>query len=192
MKDALEELKEFHYGALKEINAQKREVGNLVRQCSQILHNFQMALDRKVNPVEKAAVEVKETMKEMRSLLTDFKRVTGFSFNKFALLQSMESLKEFKDNMKAFNIYLRAKLKEDMPVPAIDLSTPWHQVDCSVRLANCLNSAGIYTIGDLFNVEECDLFKVRNFGKKSLMELRRFLVDHNLNWEKEKENKCKK
>lgn len=45
----------------------------------------------------------------------------------------------------------------------------------SVRLYNCLQSAGIHTIGDLCSRSERELLKIRTFGRGTLDEVRRLL-----------------
>ncbi len=47
-----------------------------------------------------------------------------------------------------------------------------NEVELSVRSANCLASANIETIGELVMMSEADLLKFRNFGKKSLTEIK--------------------
>ncbi|BDI31337.1 DNA-directed RNA polymerase subunit alpha [Capsulimonas corticalis] len=46
------------------------------------------------------------------------------------------------------------------------------ELDFSVRTYNCLKKANILTIGDLIQISESDLMQIRNFGKKSLTEVR--------------------
>jgi len=57
-------------------------------------------------------------------------------------------------------------------------------VDCqiSVRSLNCLKSVDVETIGDLCRLKKTDFLKIRNAGKKSLIELDDFLIDHGLEW----------
>lgn len=50
------------------------------------------------------------------------------------------------------------------------------ELDFSVRTYNCLKKAQILTIGDLVQFAEADLMQIRNFGKKSLMEVREKLA----------------
>jgi DNA-directed RNA polymerase subunit alpha len=50
-------------------------------------------------------------------------------------------------------------------------------LDLSVRASNCLESAGIKTLGDLTKLAESDLLKIRSFGKTSLREIKRKLGD---------------
>jgi len=46
------------------------------------------------------------------------------------------------------------------------------EIELSVRAANCINSANIKSIGELVRKSEVDLLKYRNFGKKSLNEIK--------------------
>lgn len=45
----------------------------------------------------------------------------------------------------------------------------------SVRSANCLKTANIKTIGDLVRKTETDMLKYKNFGRKSLNEIKEIL-----------------
>ena len=47
-----------------------------------------------------------------------------------------------------------------------------NEIELSVRSANCLNAAGIKTVGELVQKTEADMLKYRNFGKKSLTEIK--------------------
>lgn len=49
--------------------------------------------------------------------------------------------------------------------------TPVEELELSVRAHNCLKAADIKTLGDLVKLQESELLKFRNFGKKSLTEL---------------------
>lgn len=57
------------------------------------------------------------------------------------------------------------------------LDMPIADLDLSVRASNCLDSAGIRTVGELTSMSEDDLLKIRSFGKTSLREIRRKLED---------------
>ena len=61
---------------------------------------------------------------------------------------------------------LRAKLKMSV-----------NEIELSVRAANCLNNANITTVGELAQKTEADMLKYRNFGKKSLNEIKDKLID---------------
>lgn len=51
-----------------------------------------------------------------------------------------------------------------------------NEIELSVRAANCLNNANISTVGELASKTEADMLKYRNFGKKSLIEIKAKLV----------------
>ena len=52
------------------------------------------------------------------------------------------------------------------------LDTPVEELELTVRSSNCLKNAGIKTIGDLARKTEDEIAKTRNFGKKSLSEIK--------------------
>ena len=52
-----------------------------------------------------------------------------------------------------------------------------NEIELSVRAANCLNNANITTVGELAQKTEADMLKYRNFGKKSLNEIKDKLKD---------------
>lgn len=60
------------------------------------------------------------------------------------------------------------------------LNTPVEELELSVRSSNCLKNANIRTIGDLTRKSEEEIAKTRNFGKKSLMEIKEKLSEWNL------------
>jgi DNA-directed RNA polymerase subunit alpha len=47
-----------------------------------------------------------------------------------------------------------------------------NEIELSVRAANCLNNANITTVGQLAMKSEQEMLKYRNFGKKSLNEIK--------------------
>ena len=61
------------------------------------------------------------------------------------------------------------------------LNTPVEELELSVRSSNCLKNANIRTIGELTKKTEEDIAKTRNFGKKSLTEIKEKLQEWNLN-----------
>ena len=52
-----------------------------------------------------------------------------------------------------------------------------NEIELSVRAANCLNNANITSVGQLATKSEADMLKYRNFGKKSLNEIKDKLVE---------------
>jgi len=47
-----------------------------------------------------------------------------------------------------------------------------NEIELSVRAANCLNNANITSVGQLAMKSESEMLKYRNFGKKSLNEIK--------------------
>jgi len=54
------------------------------------------------------------------------------------------------------------------------------ELELSVRATNCLKSANIRTVGELVQRSEGEMLKTKNFGRKSLDEIRRILSDMGL------------
>ncbi|MDP2299705.1 MAG: DNA-directed RNA polymerase subunit alpha [Actinomycetota bacterium] len=52
------------------------------------------------------------------------------------------------------------------------LDTPIEELDLSVRSYNCLKRQGVNTIGQLAECSEADLLNIRNFGAKSIEEVK--------------------
>ncbi len=55
-----------------------------------------------------------------------------------------------------------------------------NELELSVRAANCLKNANIKTIADLVQKTEAEMLKTKNFGKKSLNEIKEILTDMGL------------
>ncbi|MGI5868480.1 MAG: DNA-directed RNA polymerase subunit alpha [Kiritimatiellia bacterium] len=55
-----------------------------------------------------------------------------------------------------------------------------NEIELSVRAANCLNNANITTVGELALKTEAEMLKYRNFGKKSLNEIKEKLKEMGL------------
>jgi DNA-directed RNA polymerase, alpha subunit, bacterial and chloroplast-type len=53
-------------------------------------------------------------------------------------------------------------------------------LELSVRSANCLKNAGINTIGELVEKTEAEMLKTKNFGRKSLSEIKDILGEYGL------------
>jgi DNA-directed RNA polymerase subunit alpha len=55
-------------------------------------------------------------------------------------------------------------------------------LELSVRSANCLKNAGINTIGELVKRTEAEMLKTKNFGRKSLSEIKDILNEYGLSF----------
>ncbi|BFR48858.1 DNA-directed RNA polymerase subunit alpha [Nitratidesulfovibrio sp. HK-II] len=56
------------------------------------------------------------------------------------------------------------------------------ELELSVRATNCLKSANITLVGELVQKSENEMLKTKNFGRKSLDEIKRVLSDMNLDF----------
>src|SRR5579883_1051145 len=65
------------------------------------------------------------------------------------------------------------------PIPPQVYDTPIEELDLSVRAYNCLKRSNITKVGQVLSMNEEDLLAVRNFGEKSLQELRDRLLLRN-------------
>jgi DNA-directed RNA polymerase subunit alpha len=99
-----------------------------------------------------------------------------------------EAAKIAKDHLSVFinfdenNLGLDEDLDEDDERIRQILNTPVEELELSVRSSNCLKNANIKTIGELTRKTEDDIAKTRNFGKKSLQEIKEKLKEWNLNF----------
>ncbi|MEW6103080.1 MAG: DNA-directed RNA polymerase subunit alpha [bacterium] len=80
------------------------------------------------------------------------------------------------------------EIKEEMPEKIDEeremlrkiLNTSIDELEISVRASNCLRLAGIIRIGDIAKMEEQELLKMKNFGRKSLTEVKEKLAEYSL------------
>lgn len=69
--------------------------------------------------------------------------------------------------------------------PSVNLSpelyqTPLERLELSARTLNCLKRAHITRVGEVLEMSNDELLKIRNFGEKSLNELRSRLAEHDV------------
>ncbi len=62
------------------------------------------------------------------------------------------------------------------------LQMPVEEIELTVRSANCLKAAGITHLRDLVSRTEAEMLQYRNFGRKSLDELKKILEENDLSW----------
>lgn len=69
---------------------------------------------------------------------------------------------------------------QDEPVFNENLLRSVEELELSVRAQNCLKNANIKTIADLVQKTEYDMLRTKNFGRKSLNEIKEILTDMGL------------
>jgi DNA-directed RNA polymerase subunit alpha len=96
--------------------------------------------------------------------------------------------KLFKDHLAIFiNFEEETEVAEDERTPEEDRLAEYFarsvdELELSVRSYNCLKNAGIRTIGELVQKTEAEMLKTKNFGRKSLNEIRDILRAMNLDF----------
>ena len=103
-----------------------------------------------------------------------------------ALVQASSILKKhfepfyaYDENAVEFDETPQAQSQENQKMKKL-LNMSVNEIELSVRAANCLNNANITTVGQLALKTEAEMLKYRNFGKKSLNEIKDKLVQLNL------------
>jgi len=79
---------------------------------------------------------------------------------------------------KAEALGLEPERREEIPASALEMSI--EDLELSSRSLNCLKKAGIKTVGELIANSEAELMKFKNFGTKSLTEVRNKLAEYKL------------
>src|SRR5207248_5878555 len=82
-------------------------------------------------------------------------------------------------NYRAVSIEPEKAPLSSLPIPQKIYDTPIEELDLSVRAYNCLKRSNITKVGQVLSMNEDDLLGVRNFGEKSLQELRERLLARN-------------
>ena len=94
--------------------------------------------------------------------------------------------KLLKDHMAIF-INFEEAAEEELDFPTTEdervleqLGRSVDELELSVRSYNCLKNANIKTIGDLVTKTEAEMLKTKNFGRKSLNEIKDILAEMGL------------
>lgn len=143
-------------------------------------------LDAMFSPVQKVKYSVENTRVGQR---TDYDKLILEIWTDGTLAPEdalAEAAKIAKDHLSIFiNFDEDATLddddidEEEARIKAL-LETPVEELELSVRSSNCLRNANIRSIGDLTRRTEDEIAKTRNFGKKSLQEIKEKLQDRGL------------
>ena len=143
-------------------------------------------IDAVFSPVKKVRYAVEDTRVGQR---TDYdKLIIEISTDGSLAPQDAlaEAAKIAKDHMSIFINFDEDAALDDEEIDEEEarirtiLETPVEELELSVRSSNCLRNANIRTIGDLTRKTEDEIAKTRNFGKKSLLEIKEKLQERNL------------
>ncbi len=139
-------------------------------------------VDSIYSPVLKVSYKVEATRVEQR---TDFDRLVIDVETKSSMRPRDSVASAGKTLVELFGLFreLNAEAEGiDMgPSPAdaalaADMALPIEELDLTVRSYNCLKREGIHSVGELISRSEADLMDIRNFGAKSIDEVKAKLV----------------
>ncbi len=102
----------------------------------------------------------------LRTQLEHFLLAKEIPFNEISQLTVEETEKEHKTDVESPTKGLPVEL----------FLKPIDELEFSVRAHNCLVGAGIKRVIDLVNLTEDDVLKIKNFGRKSLREVKEILT----------------
>jgi DNA-directed RNA polymerase subunit alpha len=141
-----------------------------------------MPVDSIYSPVLKVTYKVEATRVEQR---TDFDKLvidveTKPSIRpRDAIASAGKTLVELFGLARELNVEAEGIDIGPSPVDeqlAADLALPVEDLQLTVRSYNCLKREGIHTVGELISRSEQDLLDIRNFGAKSIDEVKAKLV----------------
>jgi DNA-directed RNA polymerase subunit alpha len=142
-------------------------------------------IDSAFSPVRRATYTVESTRVEQK---TDYDRLVieietnGSLTPKEALSATGHTLVELFQLFAELGEGLGLQLGPEAGTTtgSTDLTLPIEEMDFSVRSYNCLKREGIVTVGQLVEKTETDLMDIRNFGQKSIDEVKEKLAEMGL------------
>jgi DNA-directed RNA polymerase subunit alpha len=136
-------------------------------------------LDSMFSPIRKVNFTVDDTRVGQS---VDFDRLTieietnGSVTPEEALSTAAQIVQEQMDLFVSFT-----NRSEPLPeAPPNEWDVPVETLNLSVRSFNCLKRAGISKVSELLDLTEDEIMKMRNFGKKSLDEIKQVLLERGL------------
>lgn len=144
-------------------------------------------VDAIYSPVQRVRYKVEETRVGQKTnydkLILDI-WTNGTVVPEMALVEAAKILrKHLNPFVQYFDIGQELVSEEAAKAAGVDeelirkMNMPIGELELSVRASNCLESARIQNVADLVVRSEADLLKVRSFGRTSLREVKKKLVD---------------
>ena len=143
-----------------------------------------LPIDAIFSPVRKVNYIVERTRVGQ---VTDYERLVLEVWTD-GTIKPVEAVREAADNL-VNHFFLFSNLDRGAEVGVERLSlvvspeiyqTPIEKLDLSPRTLNCLKRAHITKVGEVLEMADDELLKIRNFGEKSLVELRDKLVERGI------------
>ena len=143
-------------------------------------------MDSNHSPIQKVHYEVQNTRVGQK---TDFDKLvfelwtTGGIAPENAVAYASKIVKEYYTaliNFDEASILPDKEEEEEKPYDNPNLYRSVNELELSVRSINCLQNAKIETIGELVHKTEGEMLKTKNFGRKSLQEIKAILANMGL------------
>lgn len=140
-------------------------------------------VDSIYSPVLKVTYKVEATRVEQR---TDFDKLVVDVESKQAISPRDAFASAGKTLVELFGLARELNIEADSveigPSPtdtalAADLALPIEELNLTIRSYNCLKREGIHQVGELVARSEADLLDIRNFGAKSITEVKEKLAE---------------
>jgi DNA-directed RNA polymerase subunit alpha len=144
-------------------------------------------IDALFSPIKKCNYKVEKTRVGQRG---DYDRLIlevwtdGSILPEDAVADASKILKDYLIHFINFNEEFEdeeSEVNEEVERLRSIVETPVEELELSVRSSNCLRNINVKTIGDLARLTEDEISKTKNFGKKSLQEIKDKLVEYGLN-----------
>lgn len=150
--------------------------------------NYEEDIDVSFIPIDSVHSPVKKvnfTVEDARlGQATDYDKLTLEVWTNGTLLPQDSialAAKLLKDHMMIFINFEEEpeqeeeEISDELEKMQENLSRSVEELELSVRASNCLKNAGIKTIGELVQKSESEMLKTKNFGRKSLNEIKEML-----------------
>lgn len=138
-------------------------------------------IDAVFSPIQKANFHVEKTRVKQSS---DYDKLIFEVWTNGSIIPEdaiAHAAKIMKDHLR---IFINFEEEPEKPKPAVDekrmkmlenLTKSVEELELSVRSYNCLKNANIKTLGELVQKTDVEMLKTRNFGRKSLNEIKEIL-----------------
>jgi len=152
------------------------------RHAQDIVDPQVIPIDAVFSPIRKVTFQVENTRVGQS---TDYDRLILDVYTNGSLHPEeavSQAARVLQDHLQVFVSFHEEPVQE---MPAVDeerqrlmenLSRSVDELELSVRSYNCLKNANIRTIGELVQKNEAEMLKTRNFGRKSLNEIKEILT----------------
>ena len=145
--------------------------------------------DSLFSPIKRCAMNVENTR---RGQITDYDRLVlevetngAITANNAVVaaagivIQHMEAFMALSEDVE--DVPAESIFAPEGPSKNFELDKRVEELELSVRSYNCLKRAGIHSVRQLIDFSENDLFNIRNFGAKSIEEVKDKLISMGLN-----------